>query len=475
MCAALYQFGLKNGAGAGALSEFFRLIRIDTHVGISETSLLRQLRQMEQGLATYQQQCESSATVPVPERTVALDETFFQQLMILVMMDLPSGYVFVEKPATDRSFETWKAAVSPRLEALGLTVRHAISDRAKALIKLALNTFGCQSGADLFHAQQDLGRWLSAPLARKTKTAETHRKEVQTLLAREEARKADQRDLGEIGRLRAHLAEAEKQHTTALTNQKTYKAHREAISHSIHPFDLSSGLPQDEDAILTTLQQESDALATLGDSAHINDPEDKLGKFRRQHKALSQHVGTWWLWINTLLADLNADELTQQWISKRLMPVVYWSQRAAQTKKPSDRRLYHEAWEKAVKIFDDDAFTKNLPADAIQYWLAWCEEKITHFQRTSSAVEGRNGCLAQVYHNRRGLTETRLQALTVIHNYGTFRADGSTPANRLYGQAFPDLFESLLGGMEPLPLPRKPRAKKKANPLIYKKCPSLGG
>lgn len=146
-----------------------------------------------------------------------------------------------------------------------------------------------------------------------------------------------------------------------------------------------------------------------------------------------------------------------------------------QTKKPGDRIVYRGAWEKAVKAFDEDAFTKNLSPDTLQYWLAWCEEKVTHFQRTSSAVEGRNGCLSQIYHNRRGLTEARLQALTVIHNYGTFRPDGSTPASRLYEQAFPDLFEWLLREMGPLPLPRKSRAKKKANPLIYKKCPSLGG
>jgi len=473
--ATLYQFGLKSEIGAGQLSEFFQLIRIHTHVGISENALRQQLKEMEGLFVTYQQQCESSATAPVSARTVAMDETFFQQMMILVMMDLPSGYVFVETVAADRSFETWKAAVIPRLETLGLTVRPAISDRAKALIKLALNALDCESGADLFHAQQDLGRWLSAPLARQTKKAAAYQKDAQTLLAREETRKTEQRDFSETGRLQAHVAEAEKQHAACLAAQKTYKAHREAISHSIHPFNLSSSLHQDEAAILKTLQQESDALAALANTAKINDPKDKLGKFRRQHKALSQHVSIWWLWIHTLLDDLNTDQLTQDWVTTRLMPVVYWSHRATQTKKPSDRTAYRNAWEKAVKTFDDDAFTKSLSSDVTQYWLAWCEETVTHFQRTSSAVEGRNGCLAQMYHNRRGLTEARLKALTVIHNYGTFRTDGSTPASRLYGQEFPDLFESLLGKMGPLPLPRRSRVKKKANPLIYKKCPSLSG
>ncbi len=33
--AALYCFGLKSGVGANTLSLFFKMIRIDTHVGVS--------------------------------------------------------------------------------------------------------------------------------------------------------------------------------------------------------------------------------------------------------------------------------------------------------------------------------------------------------------------------------------------------------------------------------------------------------
>jgi hypothetical protein len=70
--------------------------------------------------------------------------------------------------------QTWYAKTSPRLEALGLEVSHAISDRAKALIKLAVTGFECDSGADLLHAQQDLSRWLGSKLARHASTVEKH-------------------------------------------------------------------------------------------------------------------------------------------------------------------------------------------------------------------------------------------------------------------------------------------------------------
>ena len=94
------------------------------------------------------------------------------------------------------------------------------------------------------------------------------------------------------------------------------------------------------------------------------------------------------------------------------------------------------------------------------------------FQRSSSAVEGRNGCLSQMYHNGRGLTENRLRALTVIHNYGIKREDGTTAAMRLFDTEFPDLFSWLLGNMGELSLPRKNRKRVISNPLKLLSVPS---
>lgn len=473
--AALYQFGLKNGIGAGALSEFFRLIRIDTHIGISESTLHRQLREMEALLKTYQQQCEASAVVPTPERTVAMDETFFQQMMILVMMDLSSNYILLEKPAADRSFETWQALTSVRLLELGLTVRHAVSDRAKALIKLALKEFNCAAGADLFHELYDLSRWISGSLARSTRSAATYRDEAQCHLIKAEAQQGNRWNPRLVGQLQAQLAYAEQQLKSCIDAQEKQREHRKAISHCIHPFHLTSGKVQREQAILATLKQEADGLAKLAEARGIKDSKDKLGKFRRQHEALSQHVSTWWKWVNLQLVGADTDRATRNWVKKRLLPVVYWHHQKTKNSSKNDRQLYDAAWKQAVAAYDADHFTQNQSPQAVEHWQQWCEDKVTHFQRASSAVEGRNGGLAQIYHNRRGLTESRLAALTVIHNYGTYRKDGSTPANRLYQQEFPNVFEWLLAEMGALPLPRKRSQKKKANPLIYQDCPALDG
>ena len=472
-CAVIYQFGLKHHIGAGQLSDFFRLIRIDTHIGVSENALREQMRDLEAQLARFQQEQEAEARSPLPERTVAMDETFFSQMMILVMMDLPSDYLLLETPAPDRGYDTWNARAGERLNHLGLTVRHAVSDRAKALIKLALTGFQCSSGADLFHAQYALSRWLSLPLARATKQMAGQREKARNHLEKHLAKSRCAPD--ETGRLQSAVSQAEKGHQQCLDAQNAYRQHQQAISDIVHPFDPATGLPQDQATVVTALKQESDAIEQLAEARLIADPKGRLQKFRNQIDDLSQHVGVWWLWIHTLLADSAPDPALNSWVAYRLMPVMYWHFRLTQAKKPALRQLYKTAWIKAQKAFQADSYTHHLPDEEIAEWRQWCESKVKHFQRTSSAVEGRNGCLSQMYHNGRGLTAERLQALTVIHNYGICQSDGTTPANRLFEKSFPNLFERLLVEMKPLPLPRKRRGSKKANPLIYMECPALSG
>ena len=158
--AVLYKFGIQHHVGADALSDFFKMIRINTHVGVSPNAMLNQLKRMEELLPTFQQQCEASTPSGTRKAVLAADETFFSQMMILVLMDLSSGYLVLESIENDRSFDTWFSAAEPRLKALGIEVNHAISDLAKALIKLAVTGFECASGADVFHEQYGISKWL---------------------------------------------------------------------------------------------------------------------------------------------------------------------------------------------------------------------------------------------------------------------------------------------------------------------------
>jgi hypothetical protein len=79
------------------------------------------------------------------------------------------------------------------------------------------------------------------------------------------------------------------------------------------------------------------------------------------------------------------------------------------------------------------------------------------FQRSSSNVEGRNGYLSLRNHQLRGLDHPRKRAcLTAIHNFFLTRADGTTAAERFFGQKPRSMFAAMLAAVDIPPAPRSP-------------------
>ena len=112
----------------------------------------------------------------------AVDETFLERMM-LVFMDLVSGYLLFEEVAEDRSYDTWHALVEARLETLGVRVLYLVSDRAKALIKLAETGLECLSIPDLFHLIHDLVKSYSLAICSRLRQAQQALKQAQERLA----------------------------------------------------------------------------------------------------------------------------------------------------------------------------------------------------------------------------------------------------------------------------------------------------
>ena len=100
----------------------------------------------------------------------AVDETFLERMM-LVFMDLVSGYLLFEEVAEDRTYDTWYALVKARLEALGVGVWYLVSDRAKALIKLAETGLECLSIPDVFHLIHELVKSYSLAILQSSATS----------------------------------------------------------------------------------------------------------------------------------------------------------------------------------------------------------------------------------------------------------------------------------------------------------------
>jgi hypothetical protein len=81
-------------------------------------------------------------------------------------------------------------------------------------------------------------------------------------------------------------------------------------------------------------------------------------------------------------------------------------------------------------------------------------------QRSSSTGEGRNGSLSRRHHQRRGLDHPRKRAcLTAVHNFFLTRPDGTTAAERFFGQKPRSMFAAILGAVEIPPAPLRPRRR----------------
>jgi hypothetical protein len=159
LVATLFVFGLKRGVGAETLSEFFRRLRLEAHVGCSPSALRRVMHTLEGLLLETAAAWEKEGIAHGEIRPVigAVDETFLQRMM-LVFMDLATGSVLMEEVAADRSFATWFDRANDRLTTLGTEVLYLVSDRAKALSKLAHTGLGCLSIPDVFHLSHDLAK-----------------------------------------------------------------------------------------------------------------------------------------------------------------------------------------------------------------------------------------------------------------------------------------------------------------------------
>lgn len=466
----LYNFGLKSTVGADKLSLFFKQLNIDTHVAVSPTSLRKQLREMEQLLSTFQTLCETEAAQQTDQSrpiTAAADETFFGALMMLVMMDLSSGYLLLEDIADDRTFDTWWESVKPRLAHTNIEITHLITDRAKALIKLATNGVKCESGADLFHGQQTLSRGLGSPLKRRSIQRE---KEVKKAWKKLSNLLKGCPYNSEIDKKVDEIITLTREKNTLKGDKESYKKTMKSISTDVHAFDVDTQKQQSSQDVEAKLETHADTLEVI-EKNHFPDKKT-VPSFRKQTKSLASCVDVWWYFVlnNLLQYKLLAKE--EEWLLYFLLPTVYWHKQMMKTKDPWRRKRYKDAWISALKAWELHPLTAVMSCHAKEEWQDWALWMVENFHRSSSAVEGRNGTLSQMYHTQRGLTPARLKALTVIFNYDHYRADGKTPAEKLFKTSFPDLFGWISEQMGELPMPRQGKQRVFNKPLNLKAVPA---
>jgi hypothetical protein len=453
--ATLLVFGLKRGVGAETLSEFFGRLRLEAHVGCSPSALRDVMHHLERIIletaATWEK--EGIAHGEIRPVVGAVDETFLQRMM-LVFMDLASGYVLLEAVAVDRSYHTWYSGVNERLKTLGIGVLYLVSDRAKALIKLAQTGLDCLSIPDVFHLSHDLAKGYALAIfgrLRQATQALAHAKQ------RLESLHHSQADRAQVEQAQALVADCECSVHHWQGVHSAWKQHLSNLARILHPWCLVDSTRQTSLAVEQQLRAELQALETLLATNGLPVKQHILDKVRKQLAGVSALVDLWWQTVRQDLEQMVMTPRWTQWVTEVLLPLMYWHEQLRHTRCPGHKAQMALALQAVEEAFERHPCTRQLTPEVLAGWKAWAAEHAKAFQRASSAVEGRNGSLSQMQHNHRGLPLRRYQVWTVLHNFDCRAPDGTTPASRFFRRSFPDLFESVWSQIDALPMPRQRR------------------
>jgi hypothetical protein len=454
--ATIFVFALQGGIGCERLSQFFRLLRLERHIGVSPTALRSLRGRMESLIIDYQQQQQGQIQDNCADIEIcaAADETFFDQV-ILVLLDLSSGYIFLEEKTSDCQYETWQQQVQKAFQQLGIKVKYLVSDRAKAIIKLALNDLGASSVSDLFHVLLDLNRSLGFEL--NCLSSRLHK----------------QIKLGQVKQVAQQVIdELSVQRETLQKSILTYEHCCYQLTTCLHPFTLKNSLSQTTTDVKLQLQEILLTLQQLQRTHKLQDSRNSIRKLANQLDSLSIIVDIWWSWVDLSLTETDHTCERIDWVKHQLLATAYWYQQSQRADNSQLRQKYEQAYHQARQTWLVHPLTLNLSQKSQNDWWNWALWMVNKFQRCSSPIEGRNGYLAQIHHNRRGLSSQRLKVATVIHNYVIRRSDGTTAAERLFGLKFPDLFEFLVHHLGELPQPRRARKSSIAQTFTLSTVPS---
>jgi hypothetical protein len=453
--ATLFVFGLKRGVGAETLSEFFGRLHLEAHVGCSPSALRSVMHTLERIILDTAVAWEQEGVAHDEIRPIigAVDETFLQRMM-LVFMDLASGYLLMEEVAVDRTYDTWDNLIKARLKTFGVAVSYLVSDRAKALIKLAETGLNCLSIPDLFHLSHDLAKGYALSICgrlRQAQQALAHaRKRLEVLQASPPGSAQVQQ-----AQVAVEHCEASVQHWQGV--RSAYRQHLSNLSRIMHPWHLTDSTRQTSQEVEHQLHGELQGLETLLVTNELPVKQGTLDKVRKQLAGVSALIDFWWQTVRQDLTQLAMTPRWTQWAEDVLLPLMYWQAQLHRTRHPVQKAQIALVLQAVAEVFERHPCTRQLKPEVLAGWKAWAAEHAKAFQRASSAVEGRNGYLAQMQHNHRGLPTRRYPVWTALHNFDGRATDGTTPAARFFRRSFPDLFESVLSQMDELPMPRQRR------------------
>jgi hypothetical protein len=430
---------------------------------------------IEHAMVTYHQDETARLAQDMPHKdlTVTQDETFTGGLC-LITMDPESNFIILEQLAQARDQTSWNALMAPALAQFNCRVIQSTSDEAPGLLAYVEHYLEAHHSPDLFHVQHELVKAVSGPMATKERAAykavseakEQHERLQSDLQSPNE--EPEQRRPGctltepmSLEQAEQTLAAACREHVRLAEQREQVKASIRGIGHDYHFVDLERGVRRNGRLIAADIQGHIEQIRTVaqheGLSQSCLDRIDKAERVVPKMQATIEFVSGY---VRQQVDQLDLTQPASFAMHAKLIP-SYYLDRVAQTRIVSDGEPLRELAERLrAPLGEPGGVLSELSQEAQDQLHETAKRLAAVFQRSSSNVEGRNGYLSLRNHQLRGLDLPRKrECFTAIHNFFLTRPDGTTAAERFFGQKPRSMFAAILASVELAPAPLSPPRK----------------
>ena len=472
LAAALLVFQQRGACGIRLVCEFLQLTQLDRFLACSRGALAPLAAHIEADLVAFRDEHQPNLAQQMKPATITVvpDEHFHAGKPCLVAIEPVSNFLLVECYRDHRDAATWKDAIEEGTAGMPLEVIQMTSDQARALVCCAEKGFQAAHCPDLLHGQRDLLQPFLLPLSRPIQQAE---KDLEKAAKRSDKLDTPPDEPQSAQQWAALIEAVDQEEAIGERLQQAKELKEEAVGQvrgvgdDYHPFDRETGKPVTAEEVGKRLTGHVDKLAEVVAEAGLPQKATAaVNKARTWVGALVGCVAWFWCLANERVEELELSEEQERVVREKLLPGHYWEMAAGRARTGEERqRLKQMAQELKEQAWREGGELWSLSEEAKKEVEEVARETAGLFQRSSSCVEGRNGRLSLQQHGHSRVSERRLKALTVIHNYVVKRADGTTAAQRFFGQQHKDVFSWLLKRMPDLPRPASKRPKPAAQDL----------
>jgi hypothetical protein len=382
-----------------------------------------------------------------------------------------SNSILLEQTAQARDQDTWQELMAQALAGLNCQGIQSTSDEAPGLLAYVEHHLGVHHSPDLFHVQHELHKAISAPLAAKQRAAAKAATKAEETRNRVHERfdnthdEPAKRGSGRPPKATRSLEQAVQDVAVAHREHQRLAGQREqvtqsmrAIGHAYHFVDLERGVRRNGTLIAGDIQQHIDTIHSIAQQEGLSETcLDRIEKAERVVPKMQATIEFVSGYVRQQVSQLALSQPESYAMHAHLIPSLYLERVASRRTATAGKPLRELAERLRAPLFAPDGAFGALSQGEQDQLKDKAKTLAEVFQRSSSNVEGRNGYLSLRNHQLRGLDHPRKRTcLTAIHNFFLTRTDGTTAAERFFGQKPRSMFAAILAFVEIPPAPLRP-------------------